>query len=307
MLRTLLRPSVFLPILLAAALIFFLLSLADLPEVFSRIRRISWGAMASCGALAAGYVVVKGTVLRGLLRGLGYRTRWRGFLLAYAIGELAVTVPSGVYAQNYVLSRLGAAPPGHSSAATTLMILVETITVMVALALLGIPGWGWVRPLMGVLVAGHIGAIILVVNSAAVRRWLRSFRGRLVGPLAHGVLGMITGVRQLGTFRQLFPATVLTSLYLSFLGVGLLVIAHATGLSGLTLVQALSIYFVALWVTLLVGSILTQLGVIEAMALGAAQAYGFGLEEALAAILGFRVVWIGSVWILCGGLALFLR
>ncbi|MFA9461099.1 lysylphosphatidylglycerol synthase domain-containing protein [Thiohalorhabdus methylotrophus] len=305
--RVLLRPHIFLPVLLAAALLFFLLSISNLPEVFGRIRGIPFSAVAACFAAALWYLTVKGAVFRALLRGLGYSMGWRPFTLAYAIGELAVTVPSGVYAQNYVLSRLRVAPPGHSSAATTVMILLETMVVMTVLAILGIPGWDWLRSLMVLLILAHLAAIGLVVNSASVRKWLGAVRGRLLGAAAGGLLRMIEGVRQLGRPGTMAVSTLLTLAYLLGLGVGMLIIGHAAGLSGLTLPESLSIYFVALWVTLLVGSILTQLGVIEAVALGAAQAYGYGIDEALAVILGFRVTWIGSVWLLCAPLALYLR
>ncbi|KPV40265.1 hypothetical protein AN478_09165 [Thiohalorhabdus denitrificans] len=301
--RAFLRPHVFLPVLLAAALVFFLLSISDLPTVVARLKRISTAAVAAGFGLTVAYLVLKGAVLRNLLVGLGYRMGWRPFLLAFSIGELAVTVPSGVYAQNYVLSRLGVAPPGHSSAATTLMILVETLVVMAALAVLGIPGWDWLGPLMVALILLHLVGVAVVVESRAVRRWLGSFRGTL-RPLAGGVLGMISGVRQLGRSGRLWVALVLTTAYLLVQGMGLLVVGRATGLEGLAPEQAVAVFFVALWVTLLVASVLTQLGVIEAVALGAAQAYGYGLDEALAAILGYRVVWLGAVWLICGGLVL---
>ncbi|MFP4615631.1 MAG: lysylphosphatidylglycerol synthase domain-containing protein [Thiohalorhabdus sp.] len=301
--RAFLRPHVFLPVLLAAALVFFLLSISDLPTVLARIERIAPEAVVAGFGLTVAYLALKGAVLRTLLAGLGYPMGWRPFLLAFAVGELAVTVPSGVYAQNYVLSRLGVAPPGRSSAATTLMILVETLVVMAVLSVLGIPGWDWLGPLMVGLILIHVVGVAVVVESRSVRRWLGSVRG-ILRPLAGGALGMIHGVRHLGRSGRLWVAVGLTTAYLVLQGMGLLVVGRATGLEGLAPEQAVAIFFVALWVTLLVASVLTQLGVIEAVALGAAQAYGYGLDEALAAILGYRVVWLGSVWLVCGGLVL---
>ncbi|MFB6260835.1 MAG: lysylphosphatidylglycerol synthase domain-containing protein [Thiohalorhabdaceae bacterium] len=305
-LRTLLQPSVLLPLLLAGALLAFVLSISDLPRVFGRIRAISPAALLLCAGCAVYYLVLKGLVFRLLLHGLGFTVPWRPFVLAYAVGEMTLQLPAGTYASNYLLSRMGQAQPGRSSAATTVLLILETVVVMAVLAALGIPGWHWLQPALVVLIALHVGVMALVVTSAGLRRWLDGFRGRFLGPMAHGLLDLVNGLRALSRVRYLGLGTLLTLVYLTGLGAGLGIIGRSQGLD-LSFQQALSIYFAALLVTLFLGSMLTQLGVIEAVGLGAAQAWGYGLNEGLAAILGFRIVWIGSVWLICGTLALLLR
>jgi len=306
-LRTLLQPSVLLPILLAGALLAFVLSLSDLPRVLDRIGRIPLSAIILCAACAVYYLTLKGMVFHLLLRGLGFRVRFRAFLLAYAVGEMTLQLPAGTYVSNYLLSRMQEAPPGRSSAATTILLILETMVVMAVLAVLGIPGWQWLQPALVGLIAAHALVLAAVVGSGRLRRWLGVRRGRFLGPLGRGLLGLVHGLRTLSTFRYLVPGAGLTLIYLTGLGVGLTLIAHAQGLVGLSFPQALTIYFAALLVTLFLGSFLTQLGVIEAVGLGAAQAWGYGVNEGLAAILGFRVVWIGSVWLICGTIAFCLR
>lgn len=305
-LRTLLQPSILLPILLAGALLAFVLSISDLPRVFGRIGEIGAAAVLLCAGCAVYYLVLKGLVFRLLLHGLGFAVHWRPFLLAYAVGEMTLQLPAGTYASNYLLSRMGQAQPGRSSAATTVLLILETVVVMAVLAALGIPGWQWLQPALVVLIGLHVGVMALVVTSAGLRRWLDGFRGRFLGPIAHGLLDLVNGLRALSTVRYLGLGTLLTLVYLTGLGVGLGIIGRSQGLD-MSFQQGLTIYFAALLVTLFLGSMLTQLGVIEAVGLGAAQAWGYGLNEGLAAVLGFRIIWIGSVWLICGTLALLLR
>ena len=301
------QPKVLLPVLLAGALLVFVLSLSDLPRVFDRIGRITPQAAALCAACAAYYLTLKGTVFHLLLRGLGFRVRFRAFLLAYAVGEMTLQLPAGTYVSNYLLSRMREAPPGRSSAATTILLILETMVVMAALAILGVTGWQWLQPALVGLIAAHVLVLAAVVTSAPLRRWLGARQGRFLGPLGQGLLGLVEGLRTLSTLRYLVPGAVLTLTYLTGLGAGLTFIGHAQGLTGLSFQQALTIYFAGLLVTLFLGSFLTQIGVIEAVGLGAAQAWGYGVNEGLAAILGFRLVWIGSVWLICGSIALWLR
>ncbi|MEF8794416.1 lysylphosphatidylglycerol synthase domain-containing protein [Thiohalorhabdus sp.] len=305
-LRTLLQPSVLLPTLLAGALLAFVLSISDLPQVFGRIREISAVAVLLCAGCAVYYLVLKGLVFRLLLHGLGFPVPWRPFLLAYAVGEMTLQLPAGTYASNYLLSRMGQAQPGRSSAATTVLLILETVVVMAVLAALGIPGWQWLQPALVVLIGLHLGVMALVVTSVALRRRLDGFRGRFLGPIAHGLLDLVNGLRALSTVRYLGLGTLLTLVYLTGLGVGLAIIGRSQGLD-LSFQQGLTIYFAGLLVTLFLGSVLTQMGLIEAVGLGAAQAWGYGINEGLAAVLGFRLVWIGSVWLICGTLAFLLR
>ncbi len=146
-----------------------------------------------------------------------------------------------------------------------------------------------------------------MITSAGLRRWLAGLRGRFLQPLGHGLLDLVNGLRALSTARYLVPGAVLTLVYLTALGVGLETVGRSQGLMELSFHQALATYFAALLVTLFVGSFLAQLGVIEAVGLGAIQAWGYGLNEGLAAILGFRVVWVGSVWLICGTIAFLMR
>jgi hypothetical protein len=122
-----------------------------------------------------------------------------------------------------------------------------------------------------------------------------------------GVHRIFDGVDRLSTFGTLVFALVLTAAYLAALAAALLFVGWDTGVGELTYLQASMIYSLALGATLLLAGILTQLGVVEATGLGAAQALGYGWNESLAMLLGFRLVWMGSIWLMNGPAALLLR
>ena len=95
--------------------------------------------------------------------------------------------------------------------------------------------------------------------------------------------------------------------YLGALAGAFTLVGRGTGVEHFSYLQAVTVYSFSLTVTLLMACVLTQLGVIEVAGLGAAVSFGYGPSEALAMMLGFRIVWMGSVWLICGPTALLLR
>src|SRR6185437_4206102 len=119
------------PIVLAGALFFLAISLGDVGKVLGRIRAIPLLDLAITLGCAFVYLVFKGLQLHLLLADLGAHPKPRRFLLAFAVGELAVTFPLGIFAQNWVLSENDRIRFGRSSAATVVMLVIAALVFSV--------------------------------------------------------------------------------------------------------------------------------------------------------------------------------
>lgn len=300
-LSALLRPKVFVPLVLAGALLAFAFSMGNLPSAFSHVRRLTAARLLACLALAWLYLTLKGLQFKWLLHALGAEVAWRPLVLAYAIGEMTIPLPAGVYVQNYVLERVSGELFGFTSAATTAMLALETAVTLVALLFLPIPGAPWVPDAIITLLAL---TLLAGTGLAAMGEWRRRVlqflgSGRLRGP-GKALGEMLEGLGLLMKPRLLVPVTLLTVLYLTPLVIAVYVVGVGVGLGGFTLTKAASIYLSALAITLLGAGLLTQLGTIEVAGIGVALAWGYGLTQGLALLLGFRLVWIASTWALSG-------
>lgn len=300
-LRKFLEPRIFVPTLLCLALLAIALGVTDLPRVFERLSQVSIVTAVNVLGLTLVYLILKGLQLRILLQHLDVHVPWRPLILAFAIGEMTLTIPSGVYAQNYVLQRLGLAEFARSAAATTITLAIEGAILVAALVAIGVPGWAWLRPFLFAFCALMTTAIVAIAHSSRISQWINRLAsgGRLAKP-ARGLIDIVEGVRVNMVPRVLLPCVLLGFIYMAALVDGLVVVAHGTGLSGMTFTQATSIYFFSLGIAMTVGGILTQLGVIEVAGLGAAKAWGYDLSDALAMLLGFRLLWMGCIWVVCG-------
>jgi hypothetical protein len=305
--KVLIRPRVLIPILLTAALLAFALSISDLPRVMGHIKGLSFGHLAAAFGLALGYLALKGVQFRLLLAGLDIHISWRRLLLAYSIGELTLPIPSGIYAQNYVLRRIHGEKFSLSAAATTVTLFVEGALVLTTLVILRIPHWDWLRP--AILTFYGVSAVILalLMRSQRLKNLMITERNGWAQTLTGALRETAGGLRALIAPRILVPAVLLSIAYLTLLVAAFFVVGRGVGIPELTFEQATTIYFFSLGVTLLLGGVMTQLGVIEVAGLGAAQAWGYTLTEGLAMLLGFRLVWMGSVWLISGPIAWMLR
>lgn len=299
--RQALRPQVIVPVFLSLALLAFALSISDLPEVADRIARIDFTTGLTVFGLACTYLFLKSLQFRLLLKGMGIRPNWRHFVLAFAVGEMTLPIPSGVYVQNYVLRHLGAAGFAHSAAATTLALVIEAGVASTILAIAGVPSWQGFRLAPIALVLAAAALFTALIRSRRVRRLAEGLADRrYVGKLARAALDLARGVRSAATPGTLGPAFLLGVAYLSTLVVSLWVVGHGVGILRLSLVESASMYFFSLATALLLGGILAQLGVLEVAGIGVAEAWGYNLSDALAMFLAFRIFWMASIWLVSG-------
>lgn len=299
-LRHVLKPQVVLPVLLAAALLVFAFNLGDLGKVVARLRDLPLRVLGISVGAAAVYLGCKSVQLRLMLRRIGVRIPSRSFWLAFAVGELTVTLPLGLFSQNWVLSASRRVHVGRSSAATVMMLLVEIATVFLFLAIIAIPGWSEVRwiaiGLLAVFVA--IVACALLFEDKA-RKLPERFHREWLKDIAKGAIELLDGLRKLCTPSTIAVSLVLAAIYLGALGTAFWQVGRGMHVQHLSFLDATTIYMFSLAVILIGAGLISQIGTVDLLGMVIARAWGIGYTDGLAMMLGFRIVWTGSMWLLC--------
>ncbi|MHB1414514.1 MAG: lysylphosphatidylglycerol synthase transmembrane domain-containing protein [Chloroflexota bacterium] len=293
--------------LVSAALLVFILSVSDITRLFDRIASIPRSTLAVVFGFAATYLLLKGWQFRNFLEILEIHTTRRQLALAYAVGEMTLALPAGTYATNWVLERIEGADFARSSAATTAVLIVEATFSMVILVILGIPAWPWLRW----VILGFFG---LAAIGVAVLYWVDWFRQQIVDFLRRGRValvgeGLLELIEGLITFIRLdtiVRAALIGTTYMLILATAFLLVAEGVGIPTPNFHEASTIYFFGLTAALIL-PVSTQLGVVEATGVGAAVAWGYTFTEGLAMLLGFRLVWLASIWVICGPIVFALR
>jgi hypothetical protein len=291
------RPTLILPLLLAAALLTFAFKLGGVNGMLARIRALPASVLWLTPVCTAVYLVLKAAQLRLLLDNLGVRIAWQNFGLAFCVGELTATLPFGLFSQNWVMSTSSQVHVGRSAAATVMMLFAEAIVVLAVLAALGIPGWPALR--LGALVV-LIGAIAFVLGVLRYEHVTMRVVDRTQRPALREALR--SGIELLGSLKRLSrPAllagnVLLAAGYLAALAYAFLLTGHGMGLATLSYAQAVRIYSFALAIVLLGGGVFGQIGTVDVLGMVAARASGIGYGDGLALMLGFRVVWTAAIW-----------
>lgn len=298
--RHLLKPQVILPVLLATALLVFAFRLGDLGRVVGRLHRLPlWVLVASVGC-AACYLACKAVQLKSMLKHVGVRIPIRSFWLAFAVGETTVTLPLGLFSQNWVLSASRRVNIGRSSSATVMMLLVEIVAVFVFLAVVGIPHLGDVR-------FAAIAALVFFVSLVAALLLFEDKARKLPDRMKHdwarraadSGIELIDGLRQLIKPWILMRYLVLAAIYLGALTTAFWLIGRGMGVHHLDYLDATQIYMFALAVILIGAGLISQIGTVDILGMVVARSFGIDYNNGLALMLGFRIVWTGSIWLLC--------
>lgn len=308
-LKALAAPRRGLPVLLSLVLITGVLSLSGLSGVLQRGHLLQTKTFILTLALAALYLVIKGWQFGRLLSASGVETRSRKRWLAFSIGEISLTLPFGVYAQNYILKKAQGTHFAASASSTTMMLALEIALLMIVLAVVPIQGWPELRPTLW----GIIGACAAL--SLLAWRWLRLQRfiqqlaekGHNAGWFERGIVDFTRHFRAMARPNILIHNAALTAGYMLALVIAFQYIGNDVTRTPLDFRQALVIYAFGLLIAMSVGSFLSQFGVLELTGAAAAQAAGLGLQDGLAALLWFRLLWTLSIWGLCGFTMLVLR
>lgn len=287
------------PVALAGALFFLAVRLGDPGRALAGIRALPLWVLAAALGLAIVYLVLKAWQLHLLLANLGIHPDWRRLGLAFAVGELALTLPFGIFAQNWVLARTGRAHFGETAAATVVMLLVEIVVVLLTLAIIGIDGWPTVRPLAVVAAVGTCLLMVYVLHfEPAARRLAKRFRQPLVHRALTATIDLLSGLKRLSNLHVLGINVLVATAYLTALVVAFMLVGQHVGVARFGFLMAAATYSFALAVVFLTGGLVSQIGTVEVLGMSAAQAgFGIGYAEGLTLMLGFRAVWTGAIWI----------
>jgi Lysylphosphatidylglycerol synthase TM region len=287
------------PVALAGVLLFIAIRLGDPGRALGAIRALPVAVLAAALALALVYLALKAWQLHLLLGSLGIRADWRRLGLAFSVGELALTLPFGLFAQNWVLARTGRGHFGETAAATVVMLLVEILVVLLFLAVVGIRGWPEVRPGALVAIGGLFVLMALVLNfEPAARRLAQRFRRRFLHRALVALIDLLCGLKRLSHVHVLGVNVVIAGGYLAALALAFMLVGQHVGVQRFGFLMAATTYAFALAVVFLTGGLVSQLGSVEVLGMGAAQAaFGISYAEGLTLMLAFRVVWTGAMWL----------
>lgn len=301
--------KVIVPVVITLGMLAFVGLIAAAPksgaELSAVLQRTWWIAL----LLAVPYIGARAVVWHELLAQLQIKTPWRLTLVALAGGEIAKTLPGGVYLQNYILARStdhSEALVVRSATATTATLGLESALALPAALLIGLPGAPWLsRTLLGA-VGGWIvllAALWFLIHAWQVHlapgtpNWLRRGLG-----IAEEVFAAARDLMSWRTIRILIP----TAVYMLVYVIELRVIAAAVGASMIGFREAMGIYAIIVLAIILV-PLPTKLGATEITGLTTFVAYGVAAPAAAVIMLGLRIVSTGATMLVAGLVMLALR
>lgn len=303
-LKALSAPRRALPVLLSLILAAAAVGLSGIANVLQRSHLLQPATFVITAAFAVAYLTIEGWQFGRLLAASGLKTHWRSRWLAFAIGEIALTLPFGVYSSNYILQKTQGTHFADSAASTTVMLALEVAFLIAVLAIIPIPGWPQMRPILWGIVG--LGVLLGILTKGghrlrnAARR--RARRTNWVGTLARGVLDFMRRLRAIERPHVLLRNMLLTVAYMLALTFAFQQVGDDVSRIYLSFAAAITIYAFGLLVAMLLGSVLSQFGVLELSGAAAAQAWGISLQDSLAILIWFRLLWTATVWLLGGAI-----
>ena len=238
--------------------------------------------------LTVAYELVRGALWHGLIRCLESGVTVKSEIFAFAAGEAVKFLPTGAYVQNYILAQAADADFGHSSAATTAMIVAEIVVSLLGVAVLGVGGWS-LGLRIAILVLG-LGAILLVKRYLGAPRPLHipvwATRYKPLRWAAKEYTHFRTGAAVLTHPRILVFTLGLTALSLVLSGAALYVVLHGLDVTGISFSQAIAVNCFGLAFYVVLGSL-------EAADVGVLVGIGVSKSAAVSAVLVNRVLGIG--------------
>ncbi|HLH25304.1 MAG TPA: lysylphosphatidylglycerol synthase transmembrane domain-containing protein [Chloroflexota bacterium] len=301
--------KIILPTIIMLALIAYVSALAASPQsgdyIWAIVDKTWWIVL----VLTVPYIGARAILWHELLEQLDIRVPWRPTLAALAGGELAKTIPGGIYVQNYILARLegfGELPVVRSSTATTATLALESALALPVALLVGVPNTPWLPWLLVGIVA--VWLAVLVLLRLVVRYWELHLAAWMPVWLCKGLLiadEFLDAGAELATWRTA-RALVPTAVYMLVYVADLYVIAGAIGVHMITFLQMMGIYAIVVLIVILV-PIPAKLGTTELSGLTAFVAYGVPSSTAALIMLGLRLLATGATMLLAAALLLALR
>jgi uncharacterized membrane protein YbhN (UPF0104 family) len=289
-LQTVLSPKILIPVVFAVVLIGIVLSLGDIRKVGQDIVQFPRGDAALFLGLTIMYELVRCVQWLYFLRGMKVKVARRRAIFAFVGGEATKSLPAGNYFENYLLEREAGVAVAYTASGTTITILLEVVVCVVYLAIVGIRGWGWLRP---VLLAGTLLVILAVVALARLDlhahppEWLG--KKKLFRWASEQWKTFSQGAAAFVTPRRLAVGLALSATYLAAAGTQYYVVIRAIGHDHVGYFDAVAAYLFGLGAGLIL-PVPTDIGVQEITGLGALKALGMQVPNAVPVTILFRIL-----------------
>lgn len=305
--RAILNPKVVIPSVLGLALIGALVGVSDAGKIATVMRHLNPKDALAFVLLTIMYEFVRGVQWHVLLKNLGVRVPFSAQAFSFLLGEATKTAPVGNYFQNYLLTRTEGEDFGRTSAATTLIVLTEVGWGLLAIVVVGVDRWDWLRPLIVVGLAVFVCVAAIVYRQKKETRppsWLtrHAFARRALDELGRFRRGVAVLIRP----RPVVVEASLCAGYLMCASAAMYVIAAGLGVDRFSFWQMLGIYAFSLTAGLIL-PLPVDLGVIELSGAGALVASGVSQEVAVSIMLLNRLLNVASTLVIAAVGTLFLR
>ncbi|HLZ21678.1 MAG TPA: lysylphosphatidylglycerol synthase transmembrane domain-containing protein [Ktedonobacterales bacterium] len=293
--RRFFRPNVIIPFVLGISLLAGVLAFGNINRVVALMLRFPHALLPILLLLVAVYEGLRCVQFSVLLKSLGVVVPVDRRIFAFLGGEVAQYAPLGNYFPNYLLRRSDGVDFGLSSAATTMMVLIQVAVSLAGLVILGIDGWDWLRP---VIVIG------LIVSGLIVWAAYRAHFSPHPPPWMLKRSWIRRGLEELRRFREgtteefihprtLTYATALGAAYIFVGGLILYMLIRGLGFSGVVFWQAQAAFDFSLAFALIF-PLPIDFGTLEVSTVGALLAVGLERSAAVGVALLYRLVLMGG-------------
>ena len=293
--QKLLRPGVIIPFVMSISLLAILLAFGNPVKVVGLLMRFQH--------LYLLYLLLLVTLMEGLraaqwcilLDALDAKVPLRAQIFAFLAGEVTKYAPLGNYFPNYLLQRTDDLDFGLSSAATTMMVLIQVAVSLAGLVILGIGNWWWLRPLIviGLIASGlAIWALYHAHLSPQPPAWLknRTWMRKALTELHNFRVGTAA---ELIHPRTMTYAMALGAAYVVVGGVILYYVILGLGIGSVGFWGAQAAYYFSLAFALIF-PLPVDFGTLEVSAVGALLAVGLDTSVAVSVVFADRIILMGA-------------
>lgn len=277
------------------------LALGNPARAWQLIIETGWQTVVGVALLTIPYLGARFLVWRQLLAEEGVQLSWRPIIAAFAAGELSKSLPGGIYIEDYLLGRCSVAI-STSIIATTAVSALETLVAVPVVLGFGVPGWGWLIPTVGGVLAVYVAGLSAVwwaANPGGAEP-----RVHLPGPLmgiVRGARGFLATAQPLLALRTLRDNLVPVVVSLAIVALDVWLLGRSVGIPGFSFRDAAVVYGFSTLVLVLT-PVPTDLGTTEASGAGALLAFGATRPEAVATLLLLRILLTGATMLITGPL-----
>jgi uncharacterized protein (TIRG00374 family) len=312
-LKSLARPNVLIPAVVAVALLLALLAFGNPRQIGTLLAGFQVFYLLYFFLVMVAYEAVRCAQWHFMLTALGIRVPLQTQVFSYISGEVTKDLPIGNFFPDYVLQRSKGTDFGLASSATLLITLIEVAVSLAGVVIIGIDGWEWLRPLI------LVGTFVFVLIAWAFYRWHHHPHVHRPHPRLQMVLRRKGVQKALDELRQfirgeatllhpqvLAVGALLGAIYLTLGGVGLYLVVRGLGLGGISFWQCLAVYYFSLAVAAIVPLPL-DFGTIEVSGAGALVAIGVSRAGAVSAVLLSRLLNLAATLLIALVVTLVLR